>query len=90
MKTRVDMETCGGFFGDTWLNYLIEDERSLWSGGMGHSTEHTAYPVEGWLQISRVRLEIGLNGKKTVAEQIGAQIFIDGFGMACLGAPASD
>jgi hypothetical protein len=27
-----------------------------------------------------------LNGK-TVAEQIGAQIFIDGFGMACPGAP---
>jgi hypothetical protein len=58
----------------------------LWWGGMGNSTEHTAYlrlkdgvsaPESG---------SIALNGK-TVAEQIGAQIFIDGWAMIAPGAP---
>ncbi len=74
------------FFGDMWLNYLIEGRTVLWWGGMGHSTEHTAYlrlkhgikaPESG---------SIKLNGK-TVAEQIGAQIFIDAFGMVAPGRP---
>ena len=30
-------------FGDTWLNYLIEERTVLWWGGLGMSTEHTAY-----------------------------------------------
>ncbi|MBC8065828.1 MAG: ADP-ribosylglycohydrolase family protein, partial [Chlorobia bacterium] len=29
--------------GQTWLNYLIEKTTILWWGGMGNSTEHTAY-----------------------------------------------
>ena len=29
--------------GQTWLNYLIEDRTVLWWGGIGNSTEHTAY-----------------------------------------------
>src|SRR5688572_4611752 len=29
--------------GQTWLNYLIEERTVLWWGGMGMSTEHTAY-----------------------------------------------
>ena len=29
--------------GQTWLNYLIEKKTILWWGGMGNSTEHTAY-----------------------------------------------
>jgi hypothetical protein len=29
--------------GQTWLNYLIEEKTILWWGGMGNSTEHTAY-----------------------------------------------
>ncbi|NLG26323.1 MAG: ADP-ribosylglycohydrolase family protein, partial [Chloroflexi bacterium] len=29
--------------GQTWLNYLIENKTVLWWGGMGLSTEHTAY-----------------------------------------------
>ena len=72
--------------GKGWLNYLIEDETILWWGGMGNSTEHTAY----------MRLKAGipapqsgsieLNGK-VVAEQIGAQIFIDGFAMVAPGDP---
>lgn len=73
--------------GKTWLNYLIEYENVLWWGGMGVSTEHTA-----WL-----RLKAGLpaprsgaietNGR-VVAEQIGAQIFIDGWAMVAPGDPA--
>ncbi len=72
--------------GQTWLNYLIEGRTILWWGGMGNSTEHTAY----------LRLKHGIpapasgsmacNGK-VVAEQIGAQIFIDGWGMICPGDP---
>ncbi len=29
--------------GETWLNYLIEKKTILWWGGLGNSTEHTAY-----------------------------------------------
>ena len=74
------------FFGDTWLNYLIPCKTILWWGNMSHSTEHTAY----------IRLKQGVrspgsgsmerNGKE-VSEQIGAQIFIDGFGMVAPGHP---
>jgi ADP-ribosylglycohydrolase len=72
--------------GQTWLNYLIEGRTVLWWGGMGNSTEHTAYlnlangvpaPASG----SAAR-----NGK-LVAEQIGAQIFIDGWAMVVPGDP---
>lgn len=72
--------------GQTWLNYLIEKRTILWWGGLGNSTEHTAYqrlkngikaPASG---------SIALNGK-TVAEQIGAQIFIDGWAMVAPGDP---
>lgn len=68
--------------GQTWLNYLIEKRTVLWWGGMGNSTEHTAY----------LRLKSGIRAPKSgsmalngqvVAEQIGAQIFIDGWGLIC-------
>jgi ADP-ribosylglycohydrolase len=72
--------------GNSWLNYIVEDRSILWWGGIGNSTEHTAYlrlksgvpaPQSG---------SIALNGK-TVAEQIGAQIFIDGWAMVSPGNP---
>jgi ADP-ribosylglycohydrolase len=72
--------------GNAWLNYIVEDRSILWWGGIGNSTEHTAYlrlrsgipaPQSG---------SIELNGK-TVAEQIGAQIFIDGWAMVSPGNP---
>ena len=72
--------------GQTWLNYLIEERTILWWGGMGNSTEHTAYlrlkhgieaPMSG---------SIEMNGK-VVAEQIGSQIFIDGWAMVAPGDP---
>src|SRR6201997_5391907 len=72
--------------GKTWLNYIVENRSILWWGGMGNSTEHTAFlrlkngtpaPESG---------AIATNGK-TVAEQIGAQIFIDGWALVCPGNP---
>ena len=72
--------------GQSWLNYIIENKTILWWGGMGMSTEHTAFlrlkhgipaPRSGSIQLN----------SKTVAEQIGAQIFIDGFAMVAPGDP---
>lgn len=72
--------------GKTWPNHVIEYRTIFWWGGNGISTEHTAYlnlkkgikaPDSG---------SIRTNGK-TIAEQIGAQIFIDGWAMMCPGNP---
>ena len=72
--------------GNTWLNYLIEKKTILWWGGLGASSEHTAY----------LRLKHGLKAPASgsiatngpiVAEQIGAQIFIDGWAMVNPGDP---
>lgn len=69
-----------------WLNYTVEQRTIFWWGGVGNSSEHTAY----------VRLKNGVaapesgsrarNGK-VISEQIGAQIFIDGWGMVAPGDP---
>ncbi len=73
--------------GQTWLNYVIPNQTILWWGGVGVSSEHTAFyrlrkgveaPASG---------SIALNGT-TVAEQIGAQIFIDGWAMVSPGNPS--
>ena len=62
--------------GQTFLNYLQEYKGFFWWGGVGVSTEHTAYenlkkgikaPLSGSLET---------NGQ-TMAEQIGGQIFSD-------------
>ncbi len=73
--------------GQTWLNYVVENRSILWWGGNGNSTEHTA-----WLNLKRgieapASGSIATNGK-TVAEQIGAQIFIDGWAIVAAGDPA--
>ncbi|WOO78135.1 uncharacterized protein LOC62_01G001686 [Vanrija pseudolonga] len=73
--------------GKTWLNQVVERKSVFWWGGNGISTEHTAYnnlkkgipaPASG---------SIAVNGT-TVAEQIGAQIFIDGWALVNPGNPA--
>lgn len=73
--------------GKTWLNYLIQERTVLWWGGVGQSTEHTAY----------MRLKAGIPAPHSgsiatnglvVAEQIGSQIFIDGWAMVAPGDPA--
>lgn len=69
-------------FGDTWLNYIIENKTILWWGGLGRSTEHTAYlNLKNGIQAPKSGA-ICTNGR-TLAEQIGAQIFIDAIAMAC-------
>ena len=71
--------------GQTWLNYLIERRTILWWGGLGNSTEHTAYlRLKQGVEAPRSG-SIALNGT-VVAEQIGAQIFVDGWAMV---APAT-
>ena len=72
--------------GKTWLNSIVELRSILWWGGNGNSTEHTA-----WLNLQRgiaapLSGAIATNGK-TVAEQIGAQIFIDGWALVAPGNP---
>lgn len=73
--------------GETWLNYIVEHRSILWWGGAGNSTEHTA-----WLNLKRglpapESGSIARNGQ-AVAEQIGAQIFIDGWAIVAPGQPA--
>src|SRR5262245_41942469 len=72
--------------GQTWLNYIIERRTILWWGGLGNSTEHTAYlRLKQGIPAPRSG-SIELNGK-VVAEQIGSQIFIDGWAMVAPGDP---
>lgn len=72
--------------GNTFLNYLQEYKGFFWWGGDGISSEHTAYenikngimpPFSGSYKV---------NGK-TIAEQIGGQIFSDCWGYVSLGKP---
>ena len=72
--------------GDTWLNYIIEDKTVLWWGGLGRSTEHTAY----------LRLKNGIHApesgsaklnSRAMAEAIGSEIFIDTWAMSNPGNP---
>lgn len=72
--------------GKAWLNYICEERSILWWGGNGNSTEHTA-----WLNLKKgiaapASGSIATNGQ-AVAEQIGAQIFIDGWAMVAPGQP---
>lgn len=72
--------------GQTWLNYLIENRTILWWGGMGMSTEHTAYlRLKEGIPAPRSG-SCALNGQ-VVSEQIGAQIFIDAWAMVAPGDP---
>jgi ADP-ribosylglycohydrolase len=72
--------------GNGWLNSIVEDRSILWWGGIGNSTEHTAYlRLKSGIPAPQSG-SIALNGR-TVAEQIGAQIFIDGWAMVSPGNP---
>ncbi|CAL5867691.1 uncharacterized protein PFLUO_LOCUS1910 [Penicillium psychrofluorescens] len=72
--------------GKTWLNNIILYRSVFWWGGNGISTEQTTFlnlkkgipaPTSGSMKT---------NGK-VIAEQIGAQIFIDGWAMVSPGNP---
>jgi ADP-ribosylglycohydrolase len=72
--------------GQTWLNYIIEQRTILWWGGLGNSTEHTAFiRLTDGIEAPRSG-SIDLNGK-VVAEQIGAEIFVDSWAMVAPGNP---
>ncbi len=79
------LEDCGPHvtaeqMGETVLNYLADQRGTVWWGGYGVSTEHTAY-----LNLARGvpaprSGSMALNGK-ALAEQIGGQIFSDIWGL---------
>jgi ADP-ribosylglycohydrolase len=72
--------------GESWLNYIVDRRTILWWGGLGNSTEHTAYlRLKDGIAAPRSG-SAALNGVE-VAEQIGAQIFIDGWAMVAPGDP---
>ncbi|MEZ4670744.1 MAG: ADP-ribosylglycohydrolase family protein [Anaerolineae bacterium] len=72
--------------GQTWLNYIIQNKTILWWGGRSNSTEHTAYlNLRNGIEAPHSG-SIALNSK-VVAEQIGSQIFIDGWAMVAPGDP---
>lgn len=72
--------------GQTWLNNIVERETILWWGGVGNSTEHTAFiNLKNGIPAPRSGSS-ALNGT-VMAEQIGSQIFIDGWAMVCPGDP---
>lgn len=66
--------------GDTVLNYLGDQRGTLWWGGYGVSTEHTAYlNLRHGIAAPRSG-SITQNGRQ-LAEQIGGQIFSDIWGL---------
>ena len=74
--------------GDTWLNYIIENQTILWFGGLSRSTEHTAFlRLKNGINAPRSG-SIELNGE-AIATQIGSQIFIDSWAMLCPNDPSS-
>ena len=74
--------------GRTWLNYIVENLTVLWWGGLGNSTEHTAFLRMRSGLVPPESGSIDRNGR-VVAEQVGAQIFCEGFAMTCPGDPAA-
>lgn len=72
--------------GDTWLNYLVENKTTIWWGGLSRSTEHTAFlRLKSGIEAPRSG-SMELNGR-SMAEQIGAEIFIDAWALVNPGDP---
>ncbi|HQY29662.1 MAG TPA: ADP-ribosylglycohydrolase family protein, partial [Thermomicrobiales bacterium] len=72
--------------GNNWLNYTIPERTIFWWGGVGNSTEHTAYARLASGIKAPMSGSMALNGK-VISEQIGAQIFVDGWAMVAPGDP---
>ncbi|ETS79372.1 hypothetical protein PFICI_09225 [Pestalotiopsis fici W106-1] len=72
--------------GKTWLNQVIEGRSIFWWGGNGISTEHTAF-LNLKHGIRAPESGAASTNGRTIAEQIGAQIFIDGWAMVAPGNP---
>ena len=72
--------------GWNWLNYIIENRTILWWGGLGYAAEHTAFlRLKSGIMAPRSG-SIELNGRE-VAQEIGSQIFIEGWAMVAPGNP---
>lgn len=71
---------------DAWLNFIPEGHGAIWWGGYGRSSEHTAYLNLLHGIPASASGSASLNGR-TLAEQIGGQIFSDIFGLVCPGNP---
>src|SRR5512139_1912012 len=50
--------------GQTWLNYIIENRTILWWGGLGNSTEHTAF----------LRLKAGIDAPRSGSRDLNGKI----------------
>lgn len=74
-------------FGDTWLNYIADGRGTLWWGGYGISSEHTAYMNLRAGIAAPHSGSIATNGP-VIAQQIGGQIFSDVWGLICPNDPA--
>lgn len=71
---------------NAWLNYAREGIGMFWWGGYGVSTEHTAY-LNLKKGIPAPQSGSILQNGRTMAEQIGGQIFIDTWGLCWPGNP---
>lgn len=81
------LEVTAEQMGETVLNYVADGRGTFWWGGYGVSSEHTAYAnLAGGLPAPRSG-SIALNGK-TLAEQIGGQIFSDIWGLVAPNNPS--
>lgn len=70
--------------GKTWLNQVIDKRTIFWWGGHGISTEHTTFNnLKNGMKPPNTG-SMKTNGR-TLAEQIGAQIFIDAWAMVAPG-----
>lgn len=73
--------------GRTWLEYTREEKGFYWWGGVGRSTEHTAYMnLRNGIEAPRSG-SAETNGT-AIAEQIGGQIFVDSWGLVHPADPA--
>lgn len=73
-------EVSADTFAEGMLNYLADQRGTLWWGGYGISTEHTAYLNLANGFSPKLSGSTSLNGR-ALAEQIGGQIFSDIWGM---------
>lgn len=73
--------------GETLLNYIGDQHGSIWWGGYGISTEHTAY-LNLANGIPAPRSGSIIQNGAAVAEQIGGQIFSDIWGLVAPNNPA--
>ncbi len=74
-------------FGDVWLNNIADGRGTLWWGGYGISSEHTAYMNLQAGIAAPLSGAIATNGP-VIAQQIGGQIFSDTWGLICPNNPA--